>query len=159
MNAPLVLPLPEVARNLWLARVGLQKHYATTGLLFTLDGRLVGDIAEALALEHFELSPPERRTPSVDAITASNQSVQIKASGSSKRGPSFSYGLGFADLLLFFRLDFEKGTAIVLYNGPEGPVRELIKQTKWNSSIQIPLAKRAQLAKSAPGRDMVKLRQ
>ncbi|WP_423814968.1 DUF6998 domain-containing protein, partial [Pseudomonas viridiflava] len=43
--------LPEVIADLWKAQQALAAHYVSTGLKFTLDGRLVGDIAEALALE------------------------------------------------------------------------------------------------------------
>lgn len=58
----ITLTLPDVIKDLWTAQQALVKHYADTGLKFTLDGRLVGDIAEALALDHFDLKLPPKRT-------------------------------------------------------------------------------------------------
>ena len=46
------LSVPSQVSDLWRAQHALAYHYAATGLKFTLDGRLVGDIAEALALDH-----------------------------------------------------------------------------------------------------------
>ena len=81
MQKPIDVPLPQLVNDLWHSQQELAKHYAHTGLKFTLDGRLVGDIAEALALEHFELCLPPKRTKGVDALTATGHSVQVKASG------------------------------------------------------------------------------
>lgn len=128
------MPLPQPVIELWWAQQALAKHYANTGLKFTLDGRLVGDIAEALALEYFELSPPEKRTKGVDALTACGDTVQIKASGLEKTGPAFTPGAGIARYLLFFRLDFSAGLAKVLYNGLEAPVRERLLPEKWTGT-------------------------
>jgi hypothetical protein len=153
----IVLPLPDVARSLWLAQQALKNHYEATGLKFTLDGRLVGDIAEALALEHFELSSPGKRTPGVDALTGSGQTVQVKAAGAGKQGPSFSQGKGIADLLLFFQIDFEGGAAAVLYNGPEAPVRSLLPSA-WNGTKSVSLARLATLGGGNPRHSAVKLR-
>uniref|UniRef100_UPI003D18E37D DUF6998 domain-containing protein n=1 Tax=Pseudomonas viridiflava TaxID=33069 RepID=UPI003D18E37D len=83
-----VLPLPEVIADLWKAQQTLAAHYVSTGLKFTLDGRLVGDIAEALALEHFDLLIPEKRTGGVDALTRTGKTVQVKATGRTRSGPS-----------------------------------------------------------------------
>ena len=55
------LSMPSAVFNLWRAQQALADHYASTRLKFTLDGRLVGDTAEALALEHFGLTRPPRR--------------------------------------------------------------------------------------------------
>lgn len=104
----------------------LVRHYGWTGLRFTLDGRLIGDLGEAIALEHFVLEPCKQRTNGVDAqIPGTGRTVQIKASATG-HGPTFSGGKGVADLLLFFSLDFDKGCATVTYNGLEAPVRRLL---------------------------------
>ena len=55
MSTNPVLQMPDAVQELWKAQQALAKHYASTGLKFTLDGRLVGDIAEAMALEWFDL--------------------------------------------------------------------------------------------------------
>jgi hypothetical protein len=137
---PVVLSLPNPVIDLWFAQQALTKHYAHTGLKFTLDGRLVGDIAEAMALEHFGLSLPTKRTKGVDALTPSGQTVQIKASGLENSGPAFTPGTGIAHYLLFFRIDFSSGSAIVLYNGLEKPVRERLLPREWTGTKVVKLS-------------------
>ncbi|MEW5770247.1 MAG: hypothetical protein AB1831_07760 [Pseudomonadota bacterium] len=139
-NIPVVLSLPPPVIDLWCAQQALAKHYANTGLNFTLDGRLVGDIAEALALEHFALSLPAKRTKGVDALTASGDTVQIKASGLENSGPAFTPGSGIARYLLFFRIDFSSGTATVLYNGLEEPVRARLLPREWTGTKVVNLS-------------------
>ncbi|WP_170836248.1 hypothetical protein [Pandoraea sp. ISTKB] len=124
----MLIQLPPVVRGIWDAQQALAEHYADTGLMFTLDGRLVGDIAEAVALRHFDLRVPQTRTKGVDALTRSGKSVQVKATGRSNAGPAFTTGTGVADYLLFFQINFEAGTARVVYNGPESPVRALLPE-------------------------------
>ncbi|WP_223997735.1 DUF6998 domain-containing protein [Burkholderia gladioli] len=134
----MLINLPSVVRDLWCAQQALALHYASTGLKFTLDGRLVGDIAEALALHYFDLLAPEKRTKGVDALTRSGRSVQVKATGRVNAGPAFTRGQGFAEYLLFFRIDFEAGTATVVYNGPEAPIRSLLPDS-WDGTHVVKL--------------------
>ena len=118
--------IPQAVMELVAAQKRVVEHYAWTGLRFTLDGRLVGDLGEAIALEHFELVPCDQRENGIDVrVPGSRRTVQIKASGTG-HGPTFSKGVGTADLLLFLSLDFETGWATVAYNGPEEPVRRLL---------------------------------
>ncbi|WP_414225100.1 DUF6998 domain-containing protein [Cupriavidus necator] len=121
----MLLSLPAVVQDLWTAQQALVQFYGNTGLRFTLDGRLVGDIAETVALHHFDLVAPKKRTKGVDAFTRTGRSVQVKATGQADRGPAFTPASGVADHLLFFQFDFAAGTASVVYNGPEAPVRGL----------------------------------
>lgn len=137
---PIVLSLPQPAIDLWRAQQALTRHYANTGLKFTLDGRLVGDIAEAIALEHFELNLPAKRTKGVDALTASGDTVQIKASGLENSGPAFTPGIGFARYLLYFRINFSAGSAMVLYNGLEAPVRARLLPREWTGTKVVKLS-------------------
>jgi hypothetical protein len=143
----LVLELPDVVLDLWKAQQALVRHYSGTGLKFTLDGRLVGDIAEALALEHFDLVLPKKRRGGVDALTKNGRTVQVKATGKEKSGPAFTPGEGFADYLLFFRINFEANTALVTYNGPEAPIRALLPKEGWTGTKMIALANVQQLAR------------
>ncbi len=122
VRAPSAIPLPQAVRELVSAHRALVQAYSSTDLRFTLDGRLVGDIAEATAAEAFGLALCRARTPGVDAVAADGRSVQIKASGIGK-GPAFTPGEGYADHLIFLILDFERAEAHVRYNGPEAPVR------------------------------------
>lgn len=114
--------LPDAVRSLVLAHRALIEAYAATSLRFTLDGRLVGDIAEATAAEAFGLELCKVRTPGVDAHAKDRRTVQVKASGIGK-GPAFTPGEGRADHLIFLVLDFDRAEAHVRYNGPEAPVR------------------------------------
>ncbi|MEE4891221.1 hypothetical protein V2K64_20900 [Pseudomonas alliivorans] len=150
--------LPEVIVDLWKARQALAAHYVSSGLKFTLDGRLVGDIAEALALEHFDLLIPQKRTGGVDALTRAGKTVQVKATGNARSGPAFTPGKGFADYLLFFRIDFESNTAMVAYNGPEAPVRSLLPENGWNGTKVLSLATIQRLALEVNPRDQLPLK-
>lgn len=134
----MLINLPSVVRDLWCAQQAIAQHYASTGLKFTLDGRLVGDIAEALALHHFDLVAPEKRTKGVDALTRCGRTVQVKATGRENAGPAFTRGRGFAEYLLFFRIDFDAGTATVIYNGPEAPIRALLPSS-WDGTYVVKL--------------------
>jgi hypothetical protein len=145
-NKDLLLKLPEVVHDLWSAQQALARHYSNTGLRFTLDGRLVGDIAEALALEHFDLVLPKKRTGGVDARTKTGKTVQVKATGKDKSGPAFTPGEGSAEYLLFFRINFKANTATVAYNGPEAPIRALLPKGNWKGTQLIALAEIQKLA-------------
>ena len=133
--------LPEAVCALWKAKEKVRMHYEYLNsrlpekkrLKFTLDGRLVGDVGEAIALDLFDLDVPEKRAGGVDAITrgAKSKTVQIKVSGRQNGGAAFSPGKKKADHLIVMRLDFEKGTIAVVYNGLESPVREIIKKEGW----------------------------
>ncbi len=124
MNAPSpnFLTLPEAVRELVTAHKKLVLSYAETNLRFTLDGRLVGDIAEATAADAFDLILCAKRTPGVDAVTRSGRTVQVKSSAIGE-GPAFTPGDGRAEHLIFLRLDLDHCLAHVEYNGPEARVR------------------------------------
>ena len=116
--------LPDVIEALVTAQQALKEHYeaVTNGRLeFTLDGNLVGDIGEALAIEEFGLELQGRCEEGVDGV-ASGRTVQVKATGTG-RGPAFRRTRVDAEHLLFFQIDFANCRARVIYNGPEAPVR------------------------------------
>ncbi len=146
-----VFKLPEVVIALWKAQQAVKKHYEWTELKFTLDGRLVGDIAEAIAMEYFDLEPPKKRTGGVDALTKelSPRSVQVKCSGCGT-GPAFTGGKRVANHLLFFQLDFKSGTATLIYNGDEAPVREALPPQPWATTVVLPLSKIRAIADKTP---------
>jgi hypothetical protein len=151
----LVLRLPPLIEQLREAQQALVNHFAATGLKFTLDGRLVGDIGEAIALEYFAIERPKIRTKGVDAVvSATGQTVQVKTTGQASAGPAFSRGTAVAELLLFLRLDMLSGTAIVLYNGPEAPIRESLTSSPDAGTVSVRLSAvleaRKQLRKGQP---------
>jgi len=134
------IELPDVVTAFCKAHSALREHFASTELTFTLDGKLIGDIGEAIAAQHFGLKLCAKRTKGVDAHALDGRSVQIKATGSRKNGPAFNPGRSVADHLLFLRIDFSTGFAEVAYNGPEAPVRDLLPRT-WTGTLVIPLSK------------------
>jgi hypothetical protein len=115
----------------------------------------VGDIAEALALDHFDLKLPPKRAGGVDALTRSGKTVQVKATGNPKSGPAFTPGRGRAEYLLFFAIDFKANTASVIYNGPEAPVRALLPVEDWSGTKVLPLAEVVRLAKNVASSDRI----
>lgn len=124
-------PLPDAIKNLVAAQQAVKEHYCaiTKGRLeFTLDGNLVGDIGEALAIEEFGLELHERNGEGVDGI-AGGRTVQVKTTGTG-RGPAFRHTRVDAEHLLFFQIDFASCRARIVYNGPEGPVRRSLGE-QW----------------------------
>lgn len=137
---PMEFELPSAMLQLCAAQEAVRQHYEWTGLKFTLDGRLIGDLAEAVALEHYDIEPCQFRTKGVDAITSRTRAtVQVKSSASG-RGPTFGPGDGTAAFLIFVRLDFGTGKAVVEYNGPEAPIRALLPKTlKTSTQVRLDL--------------------
>lgn len=120
---------------------------------------MVGDIAEALAFDHFELVPPPKRNNGVDALTTGGNTVQLKATGLKAAGPAFSPGRGIAKYLLFFKLDFEAGVATVIYNGPEAPVRERLLPKTWAGTKSVRLAALSALAQELGDKDILPIKE
>jgi len=131
------LPAPVMA--LYDAHLAMCKHFRASGLRFTLDGKLVGDIAEVLVAEHYEIDLCERRTPGVDGHARDGRSVQIKSTISPRAGPAFTPGLGVSDHMIFVWINFPGSQAKVLYNGPEANVRALLPANDWSGTRRISL--------------------
>lgn len=110
--------LPPVITELVIARDRVRRHYAVPGLSFTLDGKLVGDIGEAVAAELFGLTLKPGGGPGVDGHAPDGRSVQVKATGTG-RGPVFRKVDVRADHLIFIEFDFEKLAGEIVFNGPE----------------------------------------
>ncbi|WP_207497481.1 DUF6998 domain-containing protein [Limimaricola pyoseonensis] len=105
--------------DLVAARNRLREYFSSSGLDFTLDGNLVGDIGEALAVLLFEIELVEKRGHAgVDGYARDGRSVQVKATGT-KRGPAFRDIETKADHLIFFDLNFDECQGEVVFNGPE----------------------------------------
>lgn len=119
--------LPPVVADLIKARNKLRTHYRevlrnrgdTAELQFTIDGNLVGDLAEAIAVELFGIRLAENRAAEgVDGYAPDGTTtVQIKATCTG-RGPAFRQTKTSADQLLFFDFDFESVKGTIVYNGP-----------------------------------------
>lgn len=149
------IDLPNCVNDLVRAHSALVKALASTKLRFTLDGRLVGDIAEAVASSAFDLSLCEKRTPGADAFARDRRTVQIKASGIGK-GPAFTPS-DQADHLIFLLIDFDRCKAQVAYNGPEAPVRALLPPL-FTGTKRAPLARVLELNSAVNVSDRLPLR-
>lgn len=111
--------LPPAIADLVAARNKLRDHYKAVGLKFTLDGNLVGDLGEAIAVELFGLRLVDARsTAGIDGYAPDGRTVQVKASGTGS-GPAFRQTEARAQHLLFLDLDFERAKGLVVFNGPE----------------------------------------
>jgi hypothetical protein len=131
--------LPAEIEPLLAARDGLKQRYAASGLRFTLDGNLVGDIGEAVAAELFGLELSARCGPAIDGFApgTNRQSVQVKASGTF-RGPAFRKQELGADYLLFFHFDFDQRRGKVIFNGPERVALSKMPAS-WTGQRTVPL--------------------
>lgn len=119
--------LPQEIASLVLARNDLRGRFSITGLKFTFDGNLVGDLGEALAAELFGIDlTPARSFEGIDGYAPDGRTVQVKATGT-KRGCVFRDVKMHADHLLFFCFDFDALSAKVVYNGPEANIRQHLK--------------------------------
>ena len=118
--------LPEEILALVEARNSLRQRYFSSGLKFTLDGNLVGDLGEAMASEIFGLQLSEARSSEgIDGYAADGRSVQVKATGT-QRGAAFRPVEKHADHLLFFCFDLESLKARLLFNGSEYIIRRFL---------------------------------
>ncbi|NVJ98701.1 MAG: hypothetical protein HWE25_11145 [Alphaproteobacteria bacterium] len=132
-----VFDLPDSIARLVIARNQLRNHYinilrereSSVNLRFTLDGNLIGDLGEALAVELFGIQLVNAK--SVEGydgyIPGTQKTVQVKATGTG-RGPAFRNTKTHADYLLFFDLDMENAKGSVVYNGPERYARAKLRQ-------------------------------
>lgn len=131
--------LPEAIKDLVLARNKLRERYSESELTFTLDGKLVGDIGEAVASEIFGLKLDAQE--GIDGYAPDGRTVQVKASGTG-RGPLFRPVLVRAEHLLFMHLDFENCTGEVVYNGPEAPViAHLVDDESWSGQRPVSMTR------------------
>lgn len=125
-----VFDLPQSIAELVAARNRVRDYYKDllarggheVSLEYTLDGNLVGDIGEALAVELFGIKLVSNKShPGIDGRSPCRKTVQVKATGRGL-GPAFRPVETRADHLLFFDLDFDRCKGTVFYNGPEHPV-------------------------------------
>lgn len=106
--------VPEIIKELYASRNELRK--ISDRWRFTLDGKLVGDIGEALACYHFDLEPLSEGTVAHDAKTKDGKKkIQIKTTQGDR------VGLGLTrqdfDYLIVVKLN-EDGSYEFIYNGP-----------------------------------------
>lgn len=143
--------LPSVITDLVVARDRVRRHYGVPGLSFTLDGKLVGDIGEAVAAELFGLTLQPGGGTGVDGYSPDGRSVQIKATGTG-RGPVFRKVDARADHLIFIEFDFEKLRGEIVFNGPEHIALQDMPDT-WTNQRPVSPRKIRLLNITVPDRD------
>lgn len=131
-------PLPPQVLHLVEARNKLKAHYRDTDLKFTLDGNLVGDLGEAVAVELFGLKLTDRGKEGIDGFSPDGRSVQVKASGTN-RGAAFRLVETCAQQLLFFQFRYDECFGEILYNGPEKSVRQTLPES-WDGQRSVSAA-------------------
>lgn len=128
--------LPDVLRDLVAARDKLRTHYVHTGLSFSLDGKILGDVGEAIAAEHFGVRLVS--SAGIDGFAPDGRTVQIKVSASNG-GARFRNTKKRADLLLFMLFDLDAWRCEIVYNGPEAAVIDLLP-VGWAGQREVTLA-------------------
>ena len=131
--------LPATITDLVLARDGLRQRYGASGLAFTFDGKLVGDIGEAVAAELFGIELEPGNAAGIDGHAPDGRSVQVKATGTS-RGPAFRRSRRRADHFLFLDLDFNARKGVVVFNGPLDIALSGLSQS-WSGQRPVALAR------------------
>ncbi len=130
--------LPAAIHDLVVARNKLRETYRKTGLTFTLDGNLIGDLGEAIAAELFDLRLEGRNARGIDARDNRDRTVQIKATGTG-RGAVFRPSEERAAHLLVLDLDLENLKGTVVYNGPEEKVLSYMSDD-WRGQRLVPMS-------------------
>ena len=107
----------EALKQLYSARNALRNHFPS--LPFTLDGRMVGDVGEAIATTRWGLTPLPSNSKTHDVTTPSGLKVQIKTTQQTQNGKGVGLGLDKRsfDHLVIIQIH-EDATFNVLYDGP-----------------------------------------
>lgn len=88
------------------------------GRKFSLDGKLVGDIGEVLAAEHYGLTLYGENTPVYDGYVTEDESKKVQIKASFKGNSYFPYGEDkIPDYFLAINI-LENGELEELFNGP-----------------------------------------
>lgn len=126
-------PIPEALRSLYAARRILAKAFPAH--TFTIDGKIVGDIGEAIASAAFGLTKLRANTKDHDMQTADGRLVQVKATqiAPAHRGVGLGRIKRSFDLLLVLEFD-ETGRYDVLYNGP-GTYIDAAREHKTSATL------------------------
>ncbi|MGV8841402.1 MAG: DUF6998 domain-containing protein [Bauldia sp.] len=137
-------PLPEEVRSLIEARNRLRDRYKSLELQFTLDGNLIGDLAEAVVVNLLGLKIAHRRgLKGIDAEAADGRTVQIKATG---RGHSFAFTHcePHADWLIAVVLHYDASELEIVYNGPYGPAIDRLG-ARWDGQKHVRVSRLREL--------------
>lgn len=127
--------LQQILGGLYEARNALRKLFP--GLSFTLDGKLVGDIGEAIARHDFGLQQLPAGTPRHDFCSRDGRSVQVKTTQATKGASGVGLGLtkqSFEHLLVIQIT--EDGGYGILFDGP-GRYIDAARKHKKSPSLSV----------------------
>jgi hypothetical protein len=121
---------------------------------FTVDGRLVGDIGEAIAALEYDIQLYKRQQADHDGETSNDRKIQVKA--------TFKNSLTFTavpDFYLGFKL-FNDGRHEEIFNGPGRMIYERYKHRKGIGKTQLsfPIKELKNLSENVPNSDRIPLR-
>ena len=117
----------KTIRKLYAARNELQNVFPD--LSFTLDGNLIGDIGEAIAIAEFGFKKLKCGNKTHDVETPNGTFVQIKTTQKTKGGVGLGLTKQSFEHLIVLQLH-EQGTYSVLYDGPGSYVEAATKHKK-----------------------------
>ncbi len=122
-------PIPDALRELYSAQSTLRAAFP--GWPFSLDGKLVGDIGEAIAARSFGLKRLPEGKKTHDMQTADGRLVQVKATQKARDGKAVGLGLIKTSFDFLLVIEFERdGSYELLYNGPGSFIDEARKHKK-----------------------------
>ena len=102
-------------KKLYAARNELRQAFPK--LDFTLDGNLIGDIGEAIAMHDYRLIPLGKGAKQHDFKTRTGKMVQVKATQQTKAGVGLGRTKVHFEHLVIFQI-FEDGRYSILFDGP-----------------------------------------
>ena len=136
--------LKPIIKKLYEARNELQSLFPQ--LRFTLDGKLLGDIGEAIAIQEFGLSKLPEGTKKHDCVTRDGKRVQVKATQETQ--PGGMVGMGWDkkpfEHLLVLQIT-EDGNYDILYNGPGGYISDAWNERTERARPDLALSKLGEL--------------
>lgn len=153
------ISIAEAVKDLLTIVRRLRDSYSEHGRHFTLDGRLIGDIGEVLAVQHYAITLTTTQTAVHDAVTADGRKVQIKAT--MKDSLTFPWG-DAPDYYIGLKI-LEDGTYEEIYNGPGAIIKnEALARRKSRpktGSHVVSIGVLARLQKSVPPNEQIPKRE
>ncbi len=150
------ISIAEAVKDLLTTVRRLRDSYSEHGRHFTLDGRLIGDIGEVLAVQHYAITLTTTQTAVHDAVTADGRKVQIKAT--MKDSLTFPWG-DAPDYYIGLKI-LEDGTPLEVYNGPGALIKGALagrKSRPKTGSHVVSLSALSKLRKSDLATDRIPL--
>jgi len=153
------ISIAEAVKDLLTIVRRLRDSYSEHGRHFTLDGRLIGDIGEVLAVQHYAITLTTTQTAVHDAVTADGRKVQIKAT--MKDSLTFPWG-DAPDYFIGLKI-LEDGTPLEVYNGPGAIIKNKAlagrKSRPKTGNHVVSIGVLARLQKSVPPNEQIPKRE